>query len=113
MALFFIAAFLQAAAYGLTFMLPRLFDCFGANEKVVGIMLFITTVATLITVYFAGHPTDRFGRVKMLGFGWGLTYSLASIVLTRLVSADQRVGFFFILSVAVMVGSACDALCLL
>ena len=32
-ALFFLAVFLQAGAYGLTFMLPRLFDAFEANEK--------------------------------------------------------------------------------
>jgi MFS family permease len=133
--LFFLAVFLQAGAYGLTFMLPRLFQAFGANEKTVGVMLFITTISTLITVYYSGHFSDRFGRVRMLGiaciaiaialasygfangvgpllieasillgFGWGLTYSLAPIVLTRLVAADQRVRFFAILSVAVMAG---------
>ena len=134
-ALFFVAVFLQAGAYGLTFMLPRLFDAFGANEKIVGLMLFVTTVSTIVTVYYAGHLSDRFGRVRMLGvacltiaialasygvasgvgfllveasillgFGWGLTYSLAPIVLTRLISTDQRVRYFAILSVAVMAG---------
>lgn len=134
-ALFFLAVFLQAGAYGLTFLLPRLFQAFGANEKVVGVMLLLTTVTTLITVYFSGHLSDRFGRVRMLaiaclaiavalasygiaqgvgpllitasillGFGWGLTYSLAPIVLTRLVAADQRVRFFAILSISVMAG---------
>ena len=134
-ALFFLAVFLQAGAYGLTFMLPRLFDAFEANEKTVGVMLLITTVATLITVYYAGHLSDLLGRVKLLGiaciaiaialasygfatggglllieasillgFGWGLTYSLAPIVLTRLVTTDQRVRYFAILSVAVMAG---------
>lgn len=134
-ALFFLAVFLQAGAYGLTFMLPRLFDAFEANEKTVGVMLLITTVATLITVYYAGHLSDWLGRVKLLGiacvaiaialasygfatgvglllieasillgFGWGLTYSLAPIVLTRLVTTDQRVRYFAILSVAVMAG---------
>ncbi|MDA0317858.1 MAG: MFS transporter [Proteobacteria bacterium] len=134
-ALFFLAVFLQAGAYGLTFMLPRLFDAFGANEKTVGVMLLITAVSTLITVYYAGHLSDWLGRVRLLGIaciaiavalasygfstgvglllieasillglGWGLTYSLAPIALTRLVAADQRVRYFAILSVAVMAG---------
>ena len=135
LSLFYLAVFLQAGAYGLTFMLPRLFDGFGANEKVVGWMLFITTISTLTTVYFSGHLSDRFGRVRtlgvgctaiavalvsyaytttigllmvlasaLLGFGWGLTYTLAPIVLTRLTAAKERVRYFAILSVAVMAG---------
>lgn len=133
--LFYLAVFLQAGAYGLTFMLPRLFDSFGADEKTVGVMLFLTAVSTLITVYFAGHLADRFGRVRtlgaaclaiavalasyglaggvgglligasvLLGAGWGLTYSLSPVVLTRLVAAGERVSFFAMLSVAVMAG---------
>ena len=133
--LFFTAIFLQAGAYGLTFMLPRLFAAFGANEKTVGAMLFVTTVSTLITVYFSGHLADRFGRVHtlglacaaiavalllygrsqsagpalvgaslLLGMGWGLTYSLAPVVLTRLVGTEERVRFFALLSVFVMAG---------
>lgn len=133
--LYFAAIFLQAGAYGLTFMLPRLFASFGANEKVVGTMLMVTTIATLVTVYFSGHLSDRFGRLRtlgmaciaisvslflygsvatvgpalltaslLLGFGWGLTYSLGPIVLTRLVRADERVRFFTLLSVFVMAG---------
>ncbi len=134
-ALFYTASFLQAGAYGLTFMLPRLFETFGANEKVVGVMLFVTTIATLITVYYAGHLSDRFGRLRTLGvaclsiavaltayglaegvgallifasiaigFGWGLTYALSPIVLTRLVTTAERVRYFAILSVALMAG---------
>lgn len=133
--LYFTAIFLQAGAYGLTFMLPRLFDSFGANEKVVGWVLLVTTVSTIITVYFSGHLSDHFGRLRtlsaaciaisaslflygsldtvgvglviaslLLGFGWGLTYSLGPIVLTRLVSAEERVRFFTLLSVFVMAG---------
>ena len=133
--LFYLAVFLQAGAYGLTFLLPRLFDTFGANEKIVGIMLFITTLSTLITVYFAGHLSDRFGRTRVLGvaclaialallfygmatavgvllilasialgFGWGLTYALPPVILTRLIASDDRVRFFAILSVAMMAG---------
>ena len=41
---YFIATFMQAGAYGLTFMMPRLFDSFGASEKVVGAMLMVITV---------------------------------------------------------------------
>ncbi|GAA6193705.1 MFS transporter [Phaeobacter sp. NW0010-22] len=133
--LFYLASFLQAGAYGLTFMLPRLFEGFGANEKIVGVMLFLTTISTLITVYYAGHLSDRFGRVRTLGVaclaiatalaaygladgiggllifasvalgaGWGLTYALSPIVLTRLVTSDERVRYFAILSVALMAG---------
>lgn len=133
--LYFSAIFLQSGAYGLTFMLPRLFDSFGANEKVVGSMLLLTTISTLVTVYLSGHLSDMFGRLRtlsvacvaisaslflfglldavgaglviaslLLGFGWGLTYSLGPIVLTRLVDADERVRFFTLLSVFVMAG---------
>ncbi|MDE1130931.1 MAG: MFS transporter [Ascidiaceihabitans sp.] len=133
--LFFIATFMQAGAYGLTFMMPRLFDSFGASEKVVGTMLMVTTVVTVITVYFSGHLSDLFGRLRtlgaaclaiaaslylygtiaavgpwmvlasvLLGFGWGLTYSLGPIVLTRLVRPNERVQFFTLLSVFVMAG---------
>ena len=133
--LFFTAVFLQAGAYGLTFMLPRLFDRFGANEKVVGAMLFVTTFATLLSVYFSGHLSDRFGRVAtlgiaclsiaaalalygyssgvdaglvtasiLLGAGWGLTYALVPVVLTRLVKPQERVRYFALNSVFVMAG---------
>ena len=132
---YFAGIFLQAGAYGLTFMLPRLFDSFGANEKTVGAMLGVTAVTTLVTVYFSGHLSDLFGRLRtlaaacvaisaalflygiidevgvllvcasvLLGFGWGLTYSLGPIVLTRLVSAEERVRYFTLLSVFVMAG---------
>jgi MFS family permease len=133
--LYFTAIFLQAGAYGLTFMLPRLFASFGATEKAVGVMLLVTTVTTVITVYFSGHLSDIFGRLRtlgiaciaisaslyiygsvnsvglllvlgstLLGFGWGLTYSLGPIVLTRLMKPEERVQFFALLSVFVMAG---------
>lgn len=116
-------------------MLPRLFGSFGASEKVVGAMLFVTTVSTLISVYFSGHLSDVFGRLRtlgvacvgisgslclfgsvnavgpmlvlasiLLGLGWGLTYSLGPIVLTRLVNPTERVQSFALLSVFVMAG---------
>lgn len=133
--LYFAAILLQAGAYGLTFMLPRLFNSFGANEKIVGTMLLVTTIATLVAVYYSGHFSDLFGRLRtlsvaciaisaslflfgyldsvgaglviaslLLGFGWGLTYSLGPIVLTRLIRADERVRFFTLLSACVMAG---------
>jgi MFS family permease len=133
--LFYLANFLQAGAYGLTFMLPRLFEGLSADEKVVGLMLFVTAISTLLTVFYAGHLSDRLGRVRTLGIaclliaislasyglaesvgallvlasislgaGWGLTYALAPIVLTRLVPSEERVRFFALLSVAVMTG---------
>jgi len=133
--LYFAAIFLQAGAYGLTFMLPRLFANFGASEKTVGSMLFVTAMSTLVTVYYSGHLSDLFGRLRtlglacfaiaaalflygvvstvgpslilasaLLGFGWGLTYALGPIVLTRLVNPEERVSAFALLSVFVMAG---------
>ena len=40
----------------------------------------------------------------LLGFGWGLAYSLGPIVLTRLVGVDDRVRYFMLLSVFVLAG---------
>lgn len=133
--LFYLAVFLQAGAYGLTFLLPDLFAGFGADEKTVGQMLFITTLATLASVWFAGHIADLLGRLPTLGVaclaiaaalagygladgvgpvliaaslalgaGWGLTYSLAPVVLTGLVTAVERVRYFALNSVSLMAG---------
>ncbi|MEM7289573.1 MAG: MFS transporter [Pseudomonadota bacterium] len=133
--LFLFAVFLQAGAYGLTFLLPRLFERFGADEKAVGITLTVATVSTLVTVYYAGHLSDWFGRVMtlavacvsisasmalfgvassmgpvpifaslLMGAGWGLTYALVPVVLTRLVTAEERVRYFAINSVVLMAG---------
>lgn len=133
--LFYLAVFLQAGAYGLTFMLPDLFARFGANEITVGRMLMLTTAATLLSVYFSGHIADRLGRVPTLGaacltiaaalvcyglatgtgpllmvasialgFGWGLTYALAPVVMSGLVTPEMRVRCFALLSMAVMAG---------
>ena len=48
---FYLAVFLQAGAYGLTFMLPRLFEGLGSDEKAVGTMLIFTALSTLFSVY--------------------------------------------------------------
>jgi MFS family permease len=132
---FFLAVFLQAGAYGLTFLLPRLFERFGADEKAVGVTLTVATISTLITVYYAGHLSDWFGRVMtlavaclsiaasmalfsaatsmgalpiaaslLLGAGWGLTYALVPVVLTRLAKSEERVRYFAINSVVLMAG---------
>lgn len=63
---YFLGVFLQAGTYGLTFMLPKLFETFGANEKDVGVMLLITTIVTLVTAYYGGHIADRLGRMPTL-----------------------------------------------
>ena len=135
LSLYFTACFVQSGTYGLTFLLPDLFQTFGANEKNVGQMLAITTVATLISVYFAGHLSDKIGRMKtlslssvliaaslmlfaaassvgvilivasiVLGFGWGLFYSLTPVVLTRITDARERVRTFALLSMFIMGG---------
>lgn len=96
LALYFLGVFLQAGTYGLTFMLPKLFADFGADEKDVGGMLMITTVTTLISVYYSGHLSDRLGRMPTLGlsgfaiaialflFGWAKTLGLALVVASAL-----------------------------
>ena len=135
LSLYFTACFVQSGTYGLTFLLPDLFQTFGANEKNVGQMLAVTTVATLIVVYFAGHLSDKIGRMRtlslsgvliaaslmlfsmatsvgliliiasiVLGFGWGLFYSLIPVVLTRITDAHERIKIFAVLSVFVMGG---------
>ena len=77
LALFFLAVFLQSGTYGLTFMLPKLFAEFGANEKDVGAMLAITTIITLLTVYYSGHFSDHMGRMRTLGMsGYAIMISL-------------------------------------
>jgi MFS family permease len=40
----------------------------------------------------------------LLGFGWGITYALSPVVLTRLVGAEDRVRYFALLSIAIMAG---------
>ncbi len=133
--LFFLAVFLQAGAYGLTFLLPDLFATFHADERLVGKMLGITAIATVTIVYYAGHVADVIGRLSslsiacflialslglfgaadgnmfqltiaaiLLGLGWGLTYALCPVVLTRLITTDQGVRYFTMLSIFVMAG---------
>jgi MFS family permease len=135
LAVYFLAVFLQAGAYGLTFLLPDLFANFDADEQDVGQMLGITTIATITIVYYAGHLADIFGRLRtlsiaclliaaslgmfgaadgntllliaasiLLGLGWGLTYALGPVVLTRLITPDQGVRYFTMLSIFVMAG---------
>ena len=97
--LFYLANFLQAGTYGLTFLLPRLFADFGANEKDVGLMLIITTVFTLISVFFTGHLTDKLGRmVSLVLSGAAIAISLflfanANRIGVNTISASALLGF--------------------
>ena len=133
--LFYLATFLQSGTYGLTFMLPKLFAGFGANEKDVGSVLIITTVFTLFSVYYSGHLTDKFGRMvslgisgfaisvslwlfgaadhlgvsvviasALLGFGWGVFYTLGPVVLSRITAPEERVRIFSLNSIFIMAG---------
>lgn len=95
--LFYLANFLQAGAYGLTFMLPRLFASFDANEKMVGIMLFLTALSTLISVYFSGHLADKYGRLFVLG---GACFSIAMALFSYGLASD--VGMLLILASILM-----------
>lgn len=99
LALFFFAIFLQSGTYGLTFMLPKLFAEFGANEKDVGAMLMVTTIVTLLAVYYSGHLSDLLGRMMTLcvsGFAIALAlylYSIADSVGVELTIASGLIGF--------------------
>lgn len=96
LALYFLGIFLQAGTYGLTFMLPKLFADFGADEKDVGRMLMVTAVTTLVSVYYSGHLSDKLGRMHTLGlsgfaiaialllFGWAETLSLTLVLASAL-----------------------------
>lgn len=64
---YFIATFLQAGTYGLTFLLPLLFKDFMANERDVGAVLMATTISTLVTVLYLGHITAVMGRINAIG----------------------------------------------
>ena len=135
LSLFFLAVFLQSGTYGLTFLLPELYAEFGSNEKDVGMMLLVTAIVTLVTVYYSGHLSDLLGRIRtlglsgyaialalfcyanaegigpgivlasaLIGFGWGLMYTLAPVALTRLASAENRVQMFSLYAVFLMAG---------
>ena len=110
--LFYLATFLQAGTYGLTFLLPKLFSDFGANEKHVGLMLLITTATTLVSVYYSGHLTDKIGRMTSLAisgfaismalamFGWADSLSIVVVLASALLGFGW--GTFYSLGPVVM-----------
>ena len=97
--LYFIGIFVQAGTYGLTFLLPKLFATIGGNEKDVGAMLLVTAIVSLITVYYAGHLTDRLGRMPALGVsGFAISAALllfgsAQALGALVVAASALLGF--------------------
>ena len=74
--LFCIAVFLISTVYGMTFLLPDLFAQIGADVQYVGEMLVITAATTIAVVYYSGHLSDYFGRLKVLGMA-GLSVAIA------------------------------------
>ncbi len=114
LALFYLASFFQAGAYGLTFLLPRLFAKFGSDEKAVGAMLAVTALSTLVAVYFSGHLADRFGRTKTLGLaclaiaaalaGYGLATGPGLILVTASLLLGAGWGLTYALSPVVLTG---------
>ncbi len=97
LALYYLAVFLQAGTYGLTFMLPKLFASFGANEKDVGAMLLITAVTTIISVYYSGHFTDWLGRMPTMSLS-GFSIAVALFLFSR---ADS-LGFDVVIASALL-----------
>lgn len=63
---YYLAIFLQAGTYGLTFLLPPLFATFGGTETDVGFVLGITAVTTIITILGLGHVTTRLGQMQTI-----------------------------------------------
>jgi MFS family permease len=133
--IFFLATFFQAGTYGLTFLLPPLFEGFGGEESDVGNVLGLTAASTIITVILLGQISKLFGRIKtvalacfliavslylfsiatatdgllfcagiLLGAGWGVFYVKTPIILTGLITRDQRIRMFTLLSVFIMAG---------
>lgn len=72
LSLYFFGIFLQAGAYGLTFLLPALFADFGGNEADVGFVLALTAIATLIVVIYSGHITSWLGIMPTIALSGGL-----------------------------------------
>ena len=70
--LFFLATFLQAGPYGLTFVLPPLFAGFNGSEADVGNTLALTAISTLIIVMLSGHVTERLGRMPTIAWSGGI-----------------------------------------
>ena len=132
---YFLAIFLAAMPYGLTFLLPDLFAVFGGDARDVGGVLAATAAMTVLIVIFSGRIAARWRRMSViaaaslvlslamalfaladrmgplcfvagaiLGVGWGLFYVLTPIALTDLITADERVRFFTLLSVFIMAG---------
>lgn len=81
--LYFFTSFLQAGAYGLTFLMPSLFAQLGANEKDVGTVLLVTAITTLIAVVLLRKASSYLGRVNLLSlscFLIGISLYLLSII---------------------------------
>jgi len=76
--LYFLAVFLEACAYGLTFMLPALFATFGGNEADFGFVLVLTAITTLIVVIYSGHITGWIGMMPTITLS-GILITLAGL----------------------------------
>ena len=72
LSLYFFGIFLQAGAYGLTFLLPALFANFGGNEADVGFVLALTAITTLAVVIYSGHITSLLGLMPTIALSGGL-----------------------------------------
>lgn len=59
------------------------------------LLLFATAAGVGVQIYAAGI---------LLGFGWGLFYTLTPVALGQIIAPDERVRFFTLLSVFIMAG---------
>lgn len=76
----------------------------------IGRLYAIALAGVLIGLSLAALASaDRVGIITMLagvllGLGWGVFYSLTPVALSQIITADQRIRFFTLLSVFIMAG---------
>ena len=88
---YYLAIFLQAGTYGLTFLLPPLFATFGGTETDVGFVLGITAISTIITILWLGHLTTRLGQMKTIA----ISSTLITVALFIFGMADSLDGVIY------------------
>ncbi|MCH9704755.1 MAG: MFS transporter [Proteobacteria bacterium] len=72
MPLFYLASTMVAGTYGLTFVIPSLFEQIGGTEADVGNVFAIIAIATITSLMFSGYWTNKLGHM--------VTISISSLV---------------------------------
>jgi MFS family permease len=106
------ASFFCGGGYGATFLLPVLFEGFGAGTELVGIVLGAAAISTLLTVAYAGHISDLIGRAPSVGLsglllaaanaGFALSGGDAAVLIVAGIVAGIGWGLFYCLSAIIL-----------